>query len=196
MGATSETSNKGRKPLESLDLVSPNTMRLMLMTGVAAAMFLDPRASHAHEGPWCALTNIGGGTMYENMQHANLASAAMGGRPRRATPQPSISETSWSAFGSGHLTTLHLRPACQYQPAELTASVVLRRWGTKSAGPSDVALRSFRPVEVAWAGISNWHRSPRRRMETRARSGWFSNFASALRTQTRRAIVCAQNRGC
>jgi hypothetical protein len=58
--------------LESLALVSPNTMRLMLMTGVAAAMFLDPRASHAHEGPWCALTNIGGGTMYENCSMRTL----------------------------------------------------------------------------------------------------------------------------
>jgi hypothetical protein len=33
---------QGRKTLESLDLVSPNTMRLMLMTGVAAAMFRRP----------------------------------------------------------------------------------------------------------------------------------------------------------
>jgi hypothetical protein len=33
-------------------------------------------------------------------------------------------------------------------------------------------------------------------METRGRPWMVSNFASELRTQTGRAIVCAQNRGC
>ena len=29
-------------------------------------MLLDPHASQAYERPWCALTEIGGGAMYEN----------------------------------------------------------------------------------------------------------------------------------
>src|SRR5262245_29531277 len=42
-------------------------MRIILaVTAVAAAMCLDPRASQAYEGPWCALTEIAGGAMYEN----------------------------------------------------------------------------------------------------------------------------------
>jgi hypothetical protein len=42
-------------------------MRIILVaTAVAAAMSLDPRVSQAYEGPWCALTEIGGGAMYEN----------------------------------------------------------------------------------------------------------------------------------
>src|SRR5262249_9570280 len=42
-------------------------MRIILVaTAAAAAMSLDPRASQAYEMPWCALTEIGGGAMYEN----------------------------------------------------------------------------------------------------------------------------------
>jgi hypothetical protein len=39
---------------------------ILIVTAVAAAMLLDPRASQAYEMPWCALTEIGGGAMYEN----------------------------------------------------------------------------------------------------------------------------------
>jgi hypothetical protein len=38
---------------------------VLVVTAIAAAMFLDPRASQAYEGPSCALTNIGGGVMQE-----------------------------------------------------------------------------------------------------------------------------------
>jgi hypothetical protein len=42
-------------------------MRIMLIvTAAAAAMFLDLRGSQAYEGPWCALSDIGGGVMHEN----------------------------------------------------------------------------------------------------------------------------------
>ena len=42
-------------------------MRIVLVaTAVLAAMSFDPRASQAYEMPWCALTEIGGGAMYEN----------------------------------------------------------------------------------------------------------------------------------
>jgi hypothetical protein len=42
-------------------------MRILLVaTVVAAAISLSPRASQAYEGPWCALTDIGGGVMHEN----------------------------------------------------------------------------------------------------------------------------------
>src|SRR5215472_12258260 len=39
---------------------------MLIVTAVAAAMLLDPRASQAYEGPWCALSEIGGNAMYEN----------------------------------------------------------------------------------------------------------------------------------
>jgi hypothetical protein len=39
---------------------------ILIVTAVAAAMLLDPRASQAYEMPWCALTEIGGGAVYEN----------------------------------------------------------------------------------------------------------------------------------
>ena len=38
----------------------------LIVTAVAAAMLLDPHASQAYEMPWCALTEIAGGAMYEN----------------------------------------------------------------------------------------------------------------------------------
>jgi hypothetical protein len=42
-------------------------MRFILTaTALAAAISFDPRASQAYEMPWCALTEIGGGAMYEN----------------------------------------------------------------------------------------------------------------------------------
>ena len=42
-------------------------MRIILLaTALTAAVFLDPRASQAREGPWCALSEIGGNAMYEN----------------------------------------------------------------------------------------------------------------------------------
>src|SRR6516165_1780052 len=42
-------------------------MRIILIAiAVAAAMSLGPSASQAYEMPWCALTEIGGGAMYEN----------------------------------------------------------------------------------------------------------------------------------
>jgi hypothetical protein len=39
---------------------------VLIATVIAAATSLDPRASQAYERPWCALTEIGGGAMYEN----------------------------------------------------------------------------------------------------------------------------------
>jgi len=48
-------------------------MRIILVaTAVAAAMSLGPSASQAYEGPWCALTDIGGGTMHENCSMRTL----------------------------------------------------------------------------------------------------------------------------
>ena len=42
-------------------------MRIILVaTALTAAVSLDPRASQAYEMPWCALTEIAGGAMYEN----------------------------------------------------------------------------------------------------------------------------------
>ena len=38
----------------------------LIVTAVAAAILLGPRASQAYERPWCALTEIAGGAMHEN----------------------------------------------------------------------------------------------------------------------------------
>ena len=40
--------------------------RMLIVIAAVAAMLLDPRASQAYEGPWCALSEIGGNAMYEN----------------------------------------------------------------------------------------------------------------------------------
>jgi hypothetical protein len=48
-------------------------MRIVpLVTAVAAVMLHDPRASQAYEGPWCALSDIGGGVMQENCSMRTL----------------------------------------------------------------------------------------------------------------------------
>jgi len=42
-------------------------MRIILVAAaLTAAVSLDPGASQAYERPWCALTEIAGGAMYEN----------------------------------------------------------------------------------------------------------------------------------
>jgi len=41
-------------------------------TALAAAMLLHPRASQAYEGPWCALSDIGGGVIQENCSMRTL----------------------------------------------------------------------------------------------------------------------------
>jgi hypothetical protein len=40
--------------------------RMPIVIAAGAALLLNLRASQAYERPWCALTNIGGGVMYEN----------------------------------------------------------------------------------------------------------------------------------
>lgn len=39
---------------------------ILFATAVAVAISLNLRASQAYDGPWCALTDIGGGVMHEN----------------------------------------------------------------------------------------------------------------------------------
>ncbi len=45
---------------------------VLLVTAVTAAIFLDPPGSQAYEGPWCALSDIGGGVMQENCSMRSL----------------------------------------------------------------------------------------------------------------------------
>ena len=45
---------------------------VLVVTAVVAAMFLDLRESQAYEGPWCALSDIGGGVMQENCSMRTL----------------------------------------------------------------------------------------------------------------------------
>jgi hypothetical protein len=40
--------------------------RSSIVIAAAAAILLTPRDGQAYEMPWCALTEIGGGAMYEN----------------------------------------------------------------------------------------------------------------------------------
>ena len=40
--------------------------RMLFVIAAGVAMLQGPRASQAYEAPWCALTEIGGGAMYEN----------------------------------------------------------------------------------------------------------------------------------
>ena len=40
--------------------------RMLIVIAAGTAMLQDPRASQAREGPWCALSEIGGNAMYEN----------------------------------------------------------------------------------------------------------------------------------
>jgi len=48
-------------------------MRIVLIvTAISAAMLLDLRAGRAYEGPWCALSDIGGGVMQENCSMRTL----------------------------------------------------------------------------------------------------------------------------
>jgi hypothetical protein len=51
-------------------------MRIFLLgAAIEAAMLLDPRASQAYEGPWCALSDIGGGVIQENCSMRSLENA-------------------------------------------------------------------------------------------------------------------------
>ena len=45
---------------------------ILVTTTLAAAMLLHPRTSQAYEGPWCALSDIGGGVMQENCSMRTL----------------------------------------------------------------------------------------------------------------------------
>ena len=48
-------------------------MRIILIaTAVGTAMSLNLPASQAYERPWCALTDIGGGVMHENLHPPDL----------------------------------------------------------------------------------------------------------------------------
>jgi len=46
--------------------------RMLFVIAAGAAMLQDPRASQAYERPWCALTDIGGGVMHENLHPPDL----------------------------------------------------------------------------------------------------------------------------
>jgi hypothetical protein len=57
--------------IESLDsarirIAAEGVAGIMLTVTAVFAMLLNPRASQAYERPWCALTEIAGGAMYEN----------------------------------------------------------------------------------------------------------------------------------
>ena len=49
-------------------------MRILLIAGVAlVAALLEARPVQAYEGPWCAVTNHGNGSAYEDCQYASFA---------------------------------------------------------------------------------------------------------------------------
>src|ERR1700680_3656342 len=54
------------------------TMRIVvLIAALAAAMFFDLRASHAYEGPWCAVQSVGSGSVTENCRMATFEQCRM-----------------------------------------------------------------------------------------------------------------------
>ena len=68
MAAEGRTKNEEGKVVSlGIRIATKGVVGIMLIaTAVAAAMLLNPRASQAYERPWCALTEIAGGAMYEN----------------------------------------------------------------------------------------------------------------------------------
>jgi hypothetical protein len=72
-------------------------------------MLLDPHASQAYERPWCALTEIGGGAMYENCNIPTfelcVQEVIAGNRgfcipnPRWQPPSRAASEGVWTTEG-------------------------------------------------------------------------------------------------
>ena len=66
-----------KEKVESVDgtgirIAAEGVAGIIIVTAVAAALLLDPRASRAYEGPWCALSDIGGGVMQENCSMRTL----------------------------------------------------------------------------------------------------------------------------
>jgi len=76
---------------------------MLILTAVAAAMSLNLRPSQAYEGPWCALTDIGGGVMHENCSVRSFQMCVQeviaGNRgfcnsnPRWVGPRPGVRQT-------------------------------------------------------------------------------------------------------
>jgi hypothetical protein len=81
---------------------------ILIVTAVAAAMLLDPRASQAYERPWCALTDIGGGVMHENCTLPTFEMCVQeviaGNRPASRAASESASTTEGDAFAGRQLT--------------------------------------------------------------------------------------------
>jgi hypothetical protein len=67
-------------------------MRIALAAAaMVAAIFLSSRPSQAYEGPWCALTDIGGGVMHENCSVRTFEMCVHGviaGNRRFCNPNP------------------------------------------------------------------------------------------------------------
>jgi hypothetical protein len=75
-----------------IPVAAEGVVGIMLVVMAVAAILLDPRAGQAYEGPWCALTDIGGGTMHENC-NANLGDVRAGGdcgQPRLLQSEPAL----------------------------------------------------------------------------------------------------------
>jgi hypothetical protein len=82
---------------------------ILIVTAVAAAMLLDPRASQAYERPWCALTEIlAEGVMHENCTLPTfdlcVQEVIAGNRPGSRAASESASTTEGDAFAGRQLT--------------------------------------------------------------------------------------------
>jgi hypothetical protein len=87
-------------------------MRIFLLgAAIEAAMLLDPRASQAYEGPWCALSDIGGGVIQENCSMRSLEMCLQEGDRRQSgllNPNP-----RWK----GNLAGVRQNPSRRKRPA-------------------------------------------------------------------------------
>ena len=79
-------------------------MRIMLIViGAMVAMFLDLRVSRAYDGPWCAVTNLGRGSVYWNCSMRNFEMCrqeVIAGNRGFCIANPYL-QGSWTAYGAG-----------------------------------------------------------------------------------------------
>ena len=67
MAAEGLTKNEEGKAVSlGIRIAAKGVVGIILIVTAVAAELLNPRASQAYERPWCALTEIAGGAMYEN----------------------------------------------------------------------------------------------------------------------------------
>src|SRR5262249_44232203 len=106
--------------------------RMLIATAVAAAMCLNPGPSQAYEGPWCALTDIGGGGHAREWARANLRDVRAGGdcgQPRLLQSGPALAGPRRGAGRPGPGESASIIDGRRRTPAnESAAAEIVRGW--------------------------------------------------------------------